>query len=321
MFLFTVCVDSVLAFCLRGIPEFLQEDGQVFADFLGISEAGGINGDKAMAGAALAVDVGVIGGEAHGQDGGEDLADHAVSIALVAAGVFLVSAQGHDPAAFFGGDVFQDPARVVAGLAVFIQGPAVMQGLLRLVVHLQLASGDDGRGGIEEEGVGIRRNCDRDGIGTEHGLSGEGGDHDGLRVGKGHADQALVAGHSGIVAGNAVVVGIAHRDDCHAGFFCFFNGRVHSEDTDELAHPVVSLDDGGHGRLKDDLRLRVHFDDPVLDALVVAHQALHPVGLDAVFVRQEQDVCNDLSLLLRESESLKSLLAEHLQYVEFEIDM
>ena len=83
----------------------------------------------------------------------------------------------------------------------------------------------------------------------------------------------------------------------------------------------MALNDCGHWGLKDDFRLRVYLDDPVFDALVVAHKALHPVGLDAVFVRQEQDVCNDLSLLLRESESLKSLLAEHLQYVEFEIDM
>ena len=84
-FLFTMGVDPLLALCLGSIPQLLQEGGEVLLDVLGIAEAGGVDCHKAVADLALSAGHAVVGGRALGQDGCEDLAEHAVAIALVAA--------------------------------------------------------------------------------------------------------------------------------------------------------------------------------------------------------------------------------------------
>ena len=117
------------------------------------------------------------------------------------------------------------------------------------------------------------------------------------------------------------MIGIARGHDRHPGLFGLLDRRLHSEDSDELAHSVVSLDHGRDGCLKYDLRFCVYFDDIVPDPFVIADEALHSVGLDPVFIRQQQNIRDDLRLFFGKSKSLKRFLAKYFQYIKFQINM
>ena len=58
------------------------------------------------------------------------------------------------------------------------------------------------------------------------------------------------------------MIGVAHRDNGHTGFFRLFDGCLHGLVPDELPHAVMSFDDRGHRRLEYHLRHRIHFDHP-----------------------------------------------------------
>ena len=117
------------------------------------------------------------------------------------------------------------------------------------------------------------------------------------------------------------MIGIVRSHDRHPGLFGLLDRCLHSEDSDELPHSVVSLDHSRDGGLKYDLRLCVYFDDIVLDTFVIADEALHSVGLDPVFIRQEQNIRDDLRLFFCKSKSLKRFLAKYFQYIKFQINM
>ncbi len=113
-------------------------------------------------------------------------------------------------------------------MTVLIQSPSLGQRLFHLVVHLQLAAGDYSGGSIEEEVIGLCGEGAGDGVGAQHSLAAEGGNHDGLGVGAAEAHQAFLAGHLGVVAGDAVVVGITDGNDADTGNLCLGNGHFHS---------------------------------------------------------------------------------------------
>ena len=198
-------------------------------------------------------------------------------------------------------------------MAVLIQGPALGQGLFHLVVHLQLAPGDNGGGGVKEEVVRLGGEGAGDGVAAQHGLAAVGGHHDGLAVGAGEAHEALLAGHLGVVARDAEVVGIAHGDNAHAGGFRLFNGHFHGLVAHQLAHGVMGVDDSGDGSLKDHLGLGVNVNHTLFDALVVAHHPLHTVGLDAVQVRGQQHILNDVGFRFRKAELGERVHAQPVQ--------
>ena len=77
----------------------------------------------------------------------------------------------------------------------------------------------------------------------------------------------------------------------------------------------MRVDHGGNGRFVDDLRLGVNVDHALFNALVIAHQALHAVALDAVQVRQQQHVADDPGFAFAETELLERIHAEGVQLV------
>ena len=62
-----------------------------------------------------------------------------------------------------------------------------------------------------------------------------------------------------------------------------------------------SIDDSGELGFMSDDRLCLRADESFLNAVMVTDQALNAVGLDAVEVRHEQDVCDVLCLLCGEA--------------------
>ena len=178
-------------------------------------------------------------------------------------------------------------------MTVLVERPALGQGHFCLVVHLQLAAGNDRGGSVEEEVVGLCGHCDRDRVRAEHCQLTEGGDHDRLRVGECETDQTCVARHFCIVACDTEVVGILNRNDTDTAFLCLFDRHLHRFVTDELTHRVVRVDDGGGGGLVYDLGLCIYLDETLFDTLVVANESLHAVRLNAELVGHEQYVGDD----------------------------
>ena len=274
-----------------------------------------------MAGAALAVHVRVVRGDAHGGDGRQQLDEHAVAVAFVGTEFLGAAAEGHDAAAGFRDDVFEDVFRVGGRVAVLVEGPAVRQFFLGLAVHLELAAGDDRGGGVEEEGIGFRRDRDGQRVTAEHGLRREGRDHDGFGVRGAEAHEAFLDGHQGIVAGDAVVVRVADGHDADAALLCLFDGDLHRLVADELAHAVVAFDDRRDGRLEHDFRFGFEFDESALETVVITGQTLHAVGLDTVHVSGQQDIRDDGCFVFGEPEVLERVTDELFQDGQLEIHM
>ena len=229
------------------------------------------------------------------------------------AGLLARTAERHDAAAVLADDVGEHVRGVGGGHALRVKCPDGWQGIAVLVVDFEFAARDDGSRRIEPEGIGVSRRGDGDGIGAEHGLAAEGGDHDGLGIGAGDADEAFVAGHLRIVAGDAEVIAVAHGDHRHAAFLGLLDGEVHGELRDDLAHRGMPLDGCRDGGLEDDLGSFVDVDRALLDALVVAHHALHAMAFDAVEICGEQHVADDGAVLFRKAEGPEDVVAELVQ--------
>ena len=268
-----------------------------------------------MADLTLSAGHAVIGGRAHGQNGGENLTQHTVAVALVAAQKLRGAAQRHDAAALLRHDIRQHVGGVGGGVTVLVQSPALGQGLFHLVVHFQLTPGDHRGGSVEEEIVRLRGERAGDGVGAQHGLPGEGGNHDGFGIGAGEAHEAFLAGHLGIVTRDAVVVGVPDGDDAHASGLGLLDGHFHGAVGNQLTHGFMSVDDGGDGRLEHHFGLGMDVDHAFFDALVVAHHPLHTVGLDAVQIGGQQNVLDNIRLGFGEAELLERFHAQTVQGV------
>ena len=168
---------------------------------------------------------------------------------------------------------------------------------LFFIVDLQLAPRHHGGGRVKEEGGGVGRHGNGDGVGPQHGPAPEGGHHDRLGIGHAHADHVRIRGHFGVIPGDAVMVGVAHHHHADAGGLGLFDGLFHPKAAGQLPHHLVRVDHRGDRGLKHHLGpgLRIHH--AKADLLVVAHQALQAMGFDAVQVRAQQHIGHLLALL------------------------
>ena len=220
---------------------------------------------------------------------------------------FLRAAKGHDAAAVLGDDVGEHVRCIGAVVAVLVERPALGERFLFLVVHLELAAGDDRRAGVEEEVVRVGRHRAGDGVAAEHRKTPIGRDHDRFGVCARKADQPLLAGHLGIIAGNTEMVGIPGTNDTHTAFLCLVDGKLHRFLTDKLPHPGIAFYHSTHGRFKNDLGSGVYIDHALLDPFVVADHALHAVAFDAVHIGHQEVLRDRLRLLRLKSEVHKSI--------------
>ena len=79
-----------------------------------------------------------------------------------------------------------------------------------------------------------------------------------------------------------------------AGGLALGNGHLHSLMGNQLTHGIMGIDNGGNGSFKNDLGLGIDLDHTLFDALVIADHTLHTVGLNAVKVRGQQHILNDV---------------------------
>ena len=195
-------------------------------------------------------------------------------------------------------------------MAVFIKCPADGKSVSSLNVNLKLTSRNDGRCCVKGEVRGICRHRKGDGVRAEHCLLAEGGNHYSLGICHRHTDKALLCRHFGVVARNAVVVGIAHGYHAKSRLFRLFNSYFHSLDAEYLSHSVVTLDNCGKGSFKNDLGLGVDLNHASRNFLVVTNHSLNTVRFYSRKVRLEKNSGNLASFFLAEAVALKGLYAK-----------
>lgn len=85
----------------------------------------------------------------------------------------------------------------------------------------------------------------------------------------------------------------------------------------EMIWPIAEwpVDSSRDGRLEDDFGGLVDVNGALLDALVVAHHALHTVALDAVEVCGEEHVADDGAVFIGKAERLEDVVAEGVEGV------
>ena len=166
---------------------------------------------------------------------------------------------------------------------------------------------DGGRAVDEEVEIFVGGDTDGQGVGAEHAFNTEGGSDGRTGVCTGDTDAAFLAGHPGIVAGDAVVAGVAHNDHAHAVLLCLVDSHSHGLVADDLAHTVVTVNDSGGLGLLNDLKVGHGVLDTRLDAVKVdGLEAVDTVGLDAALVALQQNVGADLGVRIGECRILQS---------------
>ena len=310
-FFFSVGVDPLLTLCLGRVPKLLQEPGEGSFQILLLAKDTVVQGHEEMTdiGSAGGL-VDIIGGGAAGENGGADLTEHGKTIALVAAGEVSGSAQGQNTAAGLVDDIRKDFGGIGTGMTGLIHGPALGDYTIPLGIDFQFASGHHGSSGIKGKGYRRGRHGEGNGIGAQHRLSTEGRDQDRLAVGHTDADQAFPGGHTGIVAGNAEMVGIPHRNHTNPRSSGLLNGKLHCLDAQKLTHGVVTFDGSGNGSLFYDLGFGMDIHEAVGDLLVITDQPLDTVGLDTAKIRIQKHIGNALALLGTEAVTCKDTFAE-----------
>ena len=187
--------------------------------------------------------------------------------------------------------------------------------IIEVGVHLQLATGNDGGGSIEEEIVGFCGEGASDGVTTQHSLTAKGGNHDSFGVGAAEAHQTLVTSHLCVVACDAVVVGVTDGYDTDTGGLCLLNSQLHSLLTYQLAHAVMAVDNSRDGGLEDYFGNSIHMDHALFDALMVANHTLHAVRLDAEQVGGQQHILNGVSFSVVKAKLQKCVGTELLEQI------
>ncbi len=103
------------------------------------------------------------------------------------------------------------------------------------------------------------------------------------------------------------------RHHADTGGLGLLNGFVHGKNANQLAHAAVAVDHRGDRRFKYHLRLGLHMDGALLNALVVADHPLHAMAFNAIQILQQQHVPNGMALLLRKAEAAEHIPTELIQ--------
>ena len=244
-----------------------------------------------------------------GHDRAHDVDEQRQAIALVAAEEHSFAAHGHDAAAGLLGvsgvglvvaDT-QEDVRVEAGRAGLVDEHTGLQLMADLGIDLHLAAGHDGRCEVHVERMRVGGDGHGDGVRAEHRLAGVGRDDERLGICHGHAHEALLGSHHGIVTGNTEMVGVTDADHADAVLFCLVDGKLHALDTGKLAHAVVRVDDSHAQAVLYDLGLCIDLDAADIDAERIKGQAVDAVGLDAKAVGGQDDVSDLLAVFPAEA--------------------
>ena len=153
-----------------------------------------------------------------------------------------------------------------------------------------LVLGDARHGGVEDEGGLVAGGGGKGyGVGAEHSLGGEGGDHAQAAGGHDESEHILAGGGHGVDAERAGVSGVYEGDVADADVSGLLDGEVHGVASEDDGESLVGIDDRGGGCLSKDAPLGVGLDAAVTVALDVD---LDHVG-DAVALDAPEVGCDE----------------------------
>ncbi len=96
------------------------------------------------------------------------------------------------------------------------------------------------------------------------------------------------------------------------------NGQLHCAMANNLAHSLLGIDHRGNRRFKYCFGFCIRLDHPALQMLIIAHQPLGAVGINAVEIGKQENIGDNLCLLAVETEFLENIVAELLEILILE---
>lgn len=307
MLFFARGIDAGLSRRFLGGAQLTQDIARDLFERLKAAERLGIDHDEEMAEVIRLLVAVFVAIDAHLEEAarlqrrGENLNDGCITVALVAREVFADAAQEQAPRRRW---ALEDRVAVRHGAAVTADDHARRGILAGSCVIFDLAALADARGTVQHEGeLLIRGHADGEGVGAEHVLYAEGRRDAGTRVGAGDADHALVNGHAGPVARDAVVRAVADGGHRHAVLFAFFDDGLHRLVARDHAHAVVCVHNKRGGRFLHNLVFGDGFEDAGVDAVEVDGflKAVAAVAFDAAAVALQQNIRADFRVLQRDA--------------------
>ena len=251
----------------------------------------GVDGEEEMPG---------LVSEAAGERRAEDLHHRAEAVALVAAELARAAERRQQP------DIV--PVRRIRNRrAGPVHHPAFRDRLAGAPGDGDLAEGHRAGRHVQREGpVRPGRGGEADGVGAERGVGAEHRGHLlGRRIGEREADQPFRRRHAGIVAGRAVMVGVAHRDRRRAHLPRLVHGGPHGEHSGRVAEAAAGVDQRQRARLALDADVRLRLDAALLLRLLVPGQHADAVAVDAGEVGLDHDMHGRLDMVARHAPALE----------------
>ena len=326
IFLLAGRVDAFLAGSLLGVAQGTEDLAGRVLEVLQTAEGVDVDRDEEMA--EMIRLLLAFGAEAEQllqeaallQRSAQDFNDRRIAVALVAGRLFAQAAQRRQ-SGFALHEVDQDLVGIRTGVALFVDDPAGRKLLARTAIDFDLAALRDGRRAVEEERERlIRRHAEGQRVRSEHVLDAEGRGDGRTGVRARDTDHAVLDGHQGVVAGDAVVGGVADDRHAHAVFAGVVDGVLHGLLGGDHAHAVMRVDDGGRRRLLDEFDGGLRVEDAVADAVDVdGFQAADTVGVDAALVGGDQNVRADLRVFERHAGADQRIAHEVFKCLEIKI--
>ena len=116
--------------------------------------------------------------------------------------------------------------------------------------------------------------------------------------------------HQAVVARDPVVIRIADRDDPDGGVLRLPDREVHRSLANNLAEALSAVDERGGFRLPDGAARVLRLHEALFQASHVSAESRDAVRVDPAEIGEDQNVCHDLRVGLRNLELRENLLAE-----------
>ena len=306
IFLLAGRVDAFLAGSLLGVAQGAEDLAGRVLEVLQTAEGVDVDRDEEMA--EMVRLLLAFGAEAEQllqeapllQSGAQDFHDRRIAITLVAGRLFAQTAQRRQSGFAFH-QVDQNLVCIRTGVALFIDDPSRRKLFARTAIDFDLAALRDGRRAVEEERERlIRRHAEGQRVRSEHVLDTEGRGDGRTGVRARDTDHAVLDGHQGVVAGDAVMGGVADDRHAHAVFAGVVDGVLHGLLGSNHTHAVMSVDNGGRRRLLDEFNGSLRIQDTIANAVDVdGFQAANTVGVDTALIGGDQNVRADFRVFER----------------------
>mmetsp|Transcript_19826 Transcript_19826/g.51912 ORF Transcript_19826/g.51912 Transcript_19826/m.51912 type:complete len:285 (-) Transcript_19826:405-1259(-) len=159
-------------------------------------------------------------------------------------------------------------------------------------VLLDFAALVDARGAVQNERKGlVGRHPEHERVSPHHGLDAVRGGDRGPRVRASDADAALLLGHQGVVAREAIVGRVAHRDHTDPVLLGLVDRQLHALGPDRQPQPQPTIDHRSSRGLLQDRHVRLRVQNPNVEPVAVYRlEPADAVRVDPALVRGDEHV-------------------------------